>query len=82
MKPAHEVGADSLSPNHKTTGTEYEKLLTRAITVFGTRLLAEAWLVHPCRYLNEIVPIETLDDPDQRRAVEEYLERIEFGVYH
>jgi len=81
MKPTHEVGANSLSPNHEATRTEYEKLLARAITVFGTQSLAEEWLIRPCRHLNQIVPIETLDDPDQRRTVEEYLERIEFGVY-
>ncbi|MFC2973267.1 antitoxin Xre/MbcA/ParS toxin-binding domain-containing protein [Azotobacter bryophylli] len=55
--------------------------LQHAINVFGTQTLAEEWLGRPCKYLDGDVPLDVIDNPAGFQAIEDYLERIEYGVY-
>ena len=57
------------------------KVLERAISVFGNQKLAEEWLGRPCRYFNGEMPSAIITDPVGLQAVEAYLQRIEHGVY-
>jgi len=60
---------------------QYNKVLERAIAVFGNQKLAEEWLGRPCRYFNGELPLAIITDPVGLQAVEAYLQRIEHGVY-
>lgn len=60
---------------------QYNKVLERAINVFGNRKLAEEWLGRPYKYFNGESPLAIITDPVGLQAVEAYLQRIERGVY-
>lgn len=60
---------------------QYNKVLERAIAVFGNQKLAEEWLGRPCKYFNGELPLAIITDPVGLQAVEAYLQRIERGVY-
>ncbi|MGD8221470.1 antitoxin Xre/MbcA/ParS toxin-binding domain-containing protein [Pseudomonas thivervalensis] len=61
--------------------TPYAKALERAVDVFGSQQLAEDWLRKPCMYLDGQVPLELIDNPPGFQVVEDYLTRVELGVY-
>ncbi|MGA3799858.1 hypothetical protein D3C81_2028450 [compost metagenome] len=61
--------------------TLHAKALKHAINVFGNQQLAKAWLKKPCKPLENHVPQELLDDSQGFQKVEDYLTRIEHGVY-
>ncbi len=60
---------------------QYSKVLEQAIAVFGNQKLAEVWLGRPCRYFGGELPLAIITDPVGLQAVEDYLQRIERGVY-
>ncbi|SCW73126.1 MULTISPECIES: MbcA/ParS/Xre antitoxin family protein [unclassified Pseudomonas] len=62
-------------------GSRYAKTLEHATGVFGSRHLAEDWLQKPCKYLDNHVPLELIDSSQGFQVVEDYLTRIEHGVY-
>lgn len=53
----------------------------QATEVFGSREIAEAWLIHPVSALNGRIPIELLSSRWGSNAVREYLIRVDHGVY-
>jgi putative toxin-antitoxin system antitoxin component (TIGR02293 family) len=59
----------------------YAKALEHAANVFGCQQLAEDWLRKPCTYLDDQVPLALIDNPPGFQVVEDYLARIELGVY-
>lgn len=61
--------------------TPYAKALEHAANVFGSQQLAEDWLRKPCTYLDGQVPLELIDNSQGFKVVEDYLSRIELGVY-
>jgi len=71
----------NLNPQQSAVALQYAKVLEDAINVFGTQQLAEEWLGRPCKFLDGNVPLDMIDNPVGFQAVEEYLERIEYGVY-
>ncbi|MBB3105447.1 antitoxin Xre/MbcA/ParS toxin-binding domain-containing protein [Azomonas macrocytogenes] len=70
-----------LNSQQSAVAFQYAKVLEHAINVFGTQKLAEEWLGRPCKYLDGDVPLDVIDNPVGFQAVEDYLERIEYGVY-
>jgi len=60
---------------------QYAKVLEDAINVFGDQQLAEQWLSRPCKYLDGDIPLDVIHNPMGFQAVEDYLERIKYGVY-
>jgi len=70
-----------LNAQQSAVASQYAKVLEHAITVFGTQKLAEEWLGRPCKYLDGDVPLDVIDNPVGFQAVEDYLERVEYGVY-
>lgn len=69
--------------NHQQSATAYQfaEALEGAIDVFGTQRLAEEWLCQPSKYLDGQAPVDIVDEPVGLRAVKQYLERVEYGVY-
>lgn len=74
-QPAH------LNPQQSAVALQYAKVLEQAINVFGTQQLAEEWLGRPCKYLDGDVPLDVIDNPVGFQTVEDYLERVRYGVY-
>lgn len=70
-----------LNPQQSAVAFQYAKVLEHATAVFGTQKAAEDWLGSPCKYLEGGVPLDLIDNPVGFQAVEDYLERIELGVY-
>jgi len=60
---------------------QFEEVLKHAIIVFGDQQLAEDWLKKPCRYLGSKIPLELINTPLGFQVIEDYLTRIEHGVY-
>jgi putative toxin-antitoxin system antitoxin component (TIGR02293 family) len=56
-------------------------ILTRATSVFGSRTAAEQWLAQPATGLDQRRPIDLLITPAGVELVEDFLGRIEYGVY-
>jgi putative toxin-antitoxin system antitoxin component (TIGR02293 family) len=57
------------------------ELLTRATSVFGSRTAAEQWFAQPATGLDQRRPIDLLTTPAGVELVEDFLGRIEYGVY-
>ncbi|WP_413795699.1 MULTISPECIES: antitoxin Xre/MbcA/ParS toxin-binding domain-containing protein [unclassified Pseudomonas] len=78
---AKETKPIRLNQHQSTVAFQYAQTLEHAINVFGTQQLAEDWLKKPCKYLDGYVPLELIDNSLGFQAVEDYLTRIEHGVY-
>ncbi|MSP01330.1 MAG: DUF2384 domain-containing protein [Acetobacteraceae bacterium] len=70
-----------LSPEQSGRTWKFAEILARATTVLGSREEAERWLERPATGLNQQRPIDLLSTPAGVRLVEEFLSRVEFGVY-
>jgi putative toxin-antitoxin system antitoxin component (TIGR02293 family) len=60
---------------------KFAEVLGRATEIFGSKEAAEAWMTRPAIGLNQRKPIDLLSTAIGLEAVEDYLTRIEFGVY-
>jgi putative toxin-antitoxin system antitoxin component (TIGR02293 family) len=70
-----------LTPQQSAVAFQYAKVFEQATLVFGTQQLAEKWLSRPCRFLEGNVPLEMIDNSLGFQVVEDYLWRIQYGVY-
>ena len=57
------------------------EILARAAAVFGSKEEAEQWLERPATGLNQRRPIDLLASPAGVALVEDFLVRLEYGVY-
>ena len=60
---------------------KFAEILAKATEVFGAQREAEAWLERPAMGLERRRPIDLLATPAGVKLVEDYLGRIEYGVY-
>jgi putative toxin-antitoxin system antitoxin component (TIGR02293 family) len=60
---------------------KFAEILTIATSVFGSRTAAEQWLAQPATGLDQRRPIDLLTTPAGVELVEDFLGRIEYGVY-
>lgn len=60
---------------------QYAQVLEYAINVFGSQKLAEEWLGRPCKCLEADAPLDLVDNVLGYRLVQDYLNRIEYGIY-
>ena len=74
-------GDSRLNPQQSAVAYQFAEILEVAIGVFGKQKMAEDWLGRPSVYLNGEAPVDIVDEPIGFRAVKQYLERIEYGVY-
>ena len=70
-----------LSSHQSALVFQYAKVLESAMNVFGSQKLAEEWLGRPCKYLEVDAPLDIIDNALGYRIVQDYLKRIEYGVY-
>lgn len=59
----------------------FAEMLARATKVLGSQEAAERWLERPAVGLDRKSPIDLLATPAGTRMVDDYLTRIEYGVY-
>lgn len=71
-----------LNARQSATAYQYAQALERAIVVFGNQLLAEHWLGRPCKFLAGNVPLDIIENWWGFQSVEDYLQKIELGIYH
>lgn len=60
---------------------KFDDVLSKATAVFGSRSEAENWMRQPATGLNQRRPVDMMATVDDIRLVEEFLDRIERGVY-
>jgi putative toxin-antitoxin system antitoxin component (TIGR02293 family) len=60
---------------------KFAEVLAKAIRVLGSQEEAEAWLSRPAIGLEQRRPIDLLATPAGVELVEDYLSRLEYGVY-
>lgn len=65
----------------KRSAAQFATILAKAIAVFGSREAAEAWLQRPAVGLNGQRPIDLLTTVAGAELVENFLGRLEYGVY-
>ena len=57
------------------------EILVKATAVFGSQQEAKQWLERPAIGLDQRRPIDLLATPAGAKIVEDFLTRVEFGVY-
>lgn len=70
-----------LSPEQSGRTWTFAAVLARATAVFGSQEAAERWLERPAMGLDRCRPLDLLATPAGVELVEEFLERLEYGVY-
>jgi putative toxin-antitoxin system antitoxin component (TIGR02293 family) len=70
-----------LSVDQSNRTWKFAEILGRASEIFGSKAEAEAWLNAPAIGLDQRRPIDLLSTAVGVEAVEDYLTRIEYGVY-
>ena len=70
-----------LSPEQSGRAWKFAVILTQAIKVFGSQEDAEEWLQRPAMGLDQQRPIDLLATPAGVTLVEDFLKRLEYGVY-
>ena len=73
--------ARPLSQEQSGRTWKFAEILARAIAVFGSREEAEAWMDRPATGLDRQRPIDLLATPVGVGLVEDFLQRLEYGVY-
>lgn len=70
-----------LSQDQSGRTWKFAEILSKATDVFGSQVEAEQWLERPAIGLDQRRPIDLLATPAGIELVEDYLERLEYGVY-
>lgn len=71
----------SLSQEQSGRAWKFAEILSRATDLFGSQAKAEQWLEEPAIGLDRFRPIDLLATPAGVELVEDYLTRLEYGVY-
>jgi putative toxin-antitoxin system antitoxin component (TIGR02293 family) len=75
------VGAKPLSPEQSGRTWKLAEILAKATSILGSKEEAEQWLERPAIGLNQHRPIDLLATPAGVELVEDFLVRLEYGVY-
>ena len=70
-----------LNPEQSGRTWKLAEILAKAIAVFGSKEEAEKWLEQPATGLGQRRPIDLLATPAGVELVENFLVRLEYGVY-
>jgi putative toxin-antitoxin system antitoxin component (TIGR02293 family) len=71
----------SLNPEQSSRTWRFAKILAKAKATWGTQEEAERWMVRPAIGLDGRRPIDLLTTPAGAELVEQFLDRLEYGVY-
>jgi putative toxin-antitoxin system antitoxin component (TIGR02293 family) len=70
-----------LSPAQSARAWKFAEVLAKATALFGSQADAEAWLDRPALGLDQQRPIDLLSTPVGTELVEQFIDRLEAGVY-
>lgn len=70
-----------LSTEQSSRAWRFAEIISHATDILGSQEAAEAWILEPAIGLNNRRPIDLLESAAGAEAVEDYLTRLEFGVY-
>jgi putative toxin-antitoxin system antitoxin component (TIGR02293 family) len=70
-----------LSQEQSSRAWKFADILARATSVLGSQDEAEQWLERPAIGLNQRRPIDLLATSAGTEIVEDFLRRLEYGVY-
>ena len=73
--------ANVLNQEQSEKALKFAEVLAKATEVFGAQKEAEEWLERPVMGLNDQRPIELLRTSPGAQLVEDFLTRVEYGVY-
>lgn len=73
--------AKLLSVDQSNRAWRFAEILGHAIEVMGSKEAAETWMSRPAIGLSNRKPVDLLATAAGSEAVDEYLTRLEFGVY-
>jgi putative toxin-antitoxin system antitoxin component (TIGR02293 family) len=73
--------AKALNPEQSGRTWKFAEILAKATAVLGSREEAEQWLERPAIGLDQRRPIDLLATPAGVEIVEDFLQRLEYGVY-
>jgi len=73
--------AKRLSQEQSGRTWKFAEILAKASAIFGSQEEAERWLERPAMGLNQRRPLDLLATPTGIELVEDFLERLEYGVY-
>lgn len=76
-----DAGTKSLSHEQSGRTWKFAEILAKATSIFGSQEEAEEWLARPAMGLDGRRPLDLLATPAGVELVEEFLERLEYGVY-
>jgi putative toxin-antitoxin system antitoxin component (TIGR02293 family) len=73
--------AKPLSREQSGRAWKFAEILAKATAVLGSQREAEQWLERPATGLDQRRPIDLLATPTGAKLVEDFLTRVEYGVY-
>jgi putative toxin-antitoxin system antitoxin component (TIGR02293 family) len=76
-----EAPTKPLSQEQSGRTWKFAEILAKATEILGSQEAAERWLERPAIGLNRRAPIDLLATPAGVQLVEDYLERLAYGVY-
>lgn len=71
----------TLSSEQSSRTWSFAKVLAKASLIFGSQIDAENWLIHPAIGLDNRRPIDLLATGAGTEIVQEFLDRLDHGVY-
>lgn len=71
----------ALSPEQSGRTWKFAEILARATAILGSQEDAEQWLEQPASGLDQRRPLDLLATPAGVELVEDFLTRLEYGVY-
>lgn len=75
------TGAKVLNAEQSARTWRFARILGKATRVFGDQSAAERWMAEPATGLDARRPIELIVTPVGAELVENFLDRIDYGVY-
>ncbi len=71
----------TLSTEQSSRTWNFARILTKAISVLGSQVEAEKWMIQPAMGLDNRRPIDLLATAAGSELVQEFLDRLDYGVY-
>lgn len=72
---------EPLNPEQSARTVRFAEVLSKATKVFGDAKTAEAWMIEPALGLDWAKPVDLLINPVGFELVDDFLGRMEYGVY-
>lgn len=71
----------SLNKEQSSRAWNFARILTKAASVLGSQTAAEEWMMQPATGLDNRRPIDLLATAAGSELVQEFLDRLDYGVY-